>query len=297
MLVSGPIDKAHQWGPCIEISRKARLAPSQKLPRPQIPPQHHQSHHKPHHTHTTTATMPKSKRNRIIHTSVVQKKPAKERSEALFSSIHAAVDEYAHIFVFSVENMRNTYLKDVRQHFADSRIFYGKTKVMAKALGSSVEDEHAPGLAKLTKYLAGNVGLLFTNRAPEEVLEFFEGFVEVDFARAGVVATRTFTVPAGIVYSRGGEVAVEDDVQLPHSLEVMVRKWGMPTRLDKGKVVLDQEYTVCQEGKQLNSHQTALLKMFGVAMSEFKVDVQAYWSAATQSVTEVEGKDGDAMEA
>lgn len=51
MLVLGPIDKAHQWGPCIEISRKARLAPSQKLPRPQIPPQHHQSHHKPHHTH------------------------------------------------------------------------------------------------------------------------------------------------------------------------------------------------------------------------------------------------------
>ncbi|KAI5367821.1 Putative ribosomal protein L10P [Septoria linicola] len=241
--------------------------------------------------------MPKSKRNRIIHTSVVQKKPAKERSEALFSAVQAAADEYAHIFVFGVENMRNTYLKDVRQHFSDSHIFYGKTKVMAKALGSSVEDEHAPGLSKLSKYLAGNVGLLCTNRAPEEVLEFFEGFIEVDFARAGVTATRTFTIPAGIVHSRGGEVAVEDDVPLPHSLEVMVRKWGMPTRLEKGKVMLDQDFKVCQEGKELNSHQTALLKLFGVALSEFKVDVHAYWSAATQDVKEVESKDSDAMEA
>jgi mRNA turnover protein 4 len=238
--------------------------------------------------------MPKSKRSKIVHTSVVQKKPGKERSEVLFSAVQAALDTHAHIFVFGVENMRNTYLKDVRQEFADSRIFFGKTKVMAKALGSSPADEHAPGLSALAKYLTGSVGLLCTNRAPEEVLAFFEGFVQVDFARAGVPASRTFTVPAGVVHSRGGEVAPEDDIALPHSLEVTVRKWGMPTRLDKGKIMLDQEYTVCHEGKELNSHQTALLKMFGVAMAEFKVDVHAYWSAASQEVTEV--KSESAME-
>lgn len=231
--------------------------------------------------------MPKSKRSRVVHTSVVQKKASKEKSASLYAAVQTAADEYAHIFVFSVENMRNTYLKDVRQQFSDSRLFFGKTKVMAKALGSSPEDEHASGLSKLAGYLKGNVGLLCTNRAPGEVLEYFEGYVEVDFARAGISAPRTFTVPEGVVYSRGGELSAEDDVPLPHSLEVTVRKWGMPTRLDKGKIMLDQEYTVCKEGKELNSHQTALLKLFGVAMAEFKVDVQAYWSAATQNITEV----------
>jgi len=231
--------------------------------------------------------MPKSKRSRIVHTSVVQKKPSKEKSATLYAAVQAATEEYQHIFVFGVENMRNTFLKDVRQHFADSRLFFGKTKVMAKALGSSPEDEHAPGLSKLTKHLNGNVGLLCTNRKPQEIVDYFQDFVEIDFARAGNIATRTFVVPAGVVYSRGGEVPVEDDVALPHSLEVTVRKWGMPTRLDKGKVMLDQEYTVCHEGKELNSHQTALLKLFGVATAEFKVDVQAYWSAATEQVTEV----------
>lgn len=225
----------------------------------------------------------------------MQKKPSKERGVALYENVQQAVESFAHVFVFDVENMRNTYLKDVRQQFSDSRIFFGKTKVMAKALGQTRETEHAPGLWKLNGYLKGSVGLLCTNRSVEEVLSFFEEYVEVDFARAGTEAKRTVVVPAGVVYSRGGEVAVEDDVMLPHSLEVMVRKWGMPTRLDKGKVVLDQEYTICQEGRELNSHQSALLKLFGVALADFKVEILAYWSAATQEVTKVD-QDAGAME-
>lgn len=235
--------------------------------------------------------MPKSKRSKVVHTSQVQKKPAKEINAALFELVQEAVDAYAHIFVFSVDNMRNTYLKEVRQHFSDSRLFFGKTKVMAKALGLTDAEEHAPGLHKLSKYLQGSVGLLCTNREPKEILEYFEGFVEVDFARAGMPATRTFTVPAGVVYSTGGEQPAEQDVPMPHSLEATVRKWGMPTKLDKGKVVCLEDYAVCTEGKVMNSDQTALLKLFGIATAEFKVQVLAHWSSETGEVEEVEGAD------
>jgi len=110
----------------------------------------------------------------------------------------------------------------------------------------------------------------------------------VDFARAGMPASRTFTVPAGVVYSRGGEIPIEDDVPLPHSLEVTVRKWGMPTKLEKGKVTLDADHTIAEEGQEMSSHQTALLKLFGVTMAEFRVKVLAYWSASSQEVTDVE---------
>ena len=65
----------------------------------------------------------------------------------------------------------------------------------------------------------------------------------------------------------------------------------MPTRLDQGKVTLDAPYTVCKEGQVLNSHQTALLKNFGVAMADFKIDIKAYYSKKTEAVIEV-----DAME-
>ncbi|OCK76777.1 mRNA turnover protein-like protein 4 [Lepidopterella palustris CBS 459.81] len=230
--------------------------------------------------------MPKSKRAKVVHLSKTDKK-GKELSQKLFANVREAANNYQYIFVFSVENMRNTYLKEVRTEFADSRIFFGKTKVMAKALGQAASDEHLPNLSALTPHLNGNVGLFFTSQEPKNILEYFSAYSKTDFARAGIPATQTFTIPAGVVYSRGGELAAEDDIALPHSLEATVRKWGMPTKLVKGKVVLDTDYTVCKEGDMLNSHQTALLKMFGVAMADFKIDMKAYYSAATQEVTEV----------
>lgn len=158
---------------------------------------------------------------------------------------------------------------------------------MAKALGQTPADEHLPNLSALSSHLTGNVGLLFTNREPKEIIDYFSSYSETDFARAGIAATQTITVPAGVVHSRGGQIAEDEDVPLPHSLEVTVRKWGMPTKLSKGKVVLDADYTICKEGETLNSHQTALLKLFGVAMADFKLDMKAYYSSASESVTEV----------
>ncbi|KAL3423387.1 ribosomal protein L10 [Phlyctema vagabunda] len=231
--------------------------------------------------------MPKSKRAKVVHLTKVDKK-GKELTLKLFSNVRECLDQYQYCFVFSVDNMRNTYLKDVRAEFSDSRLFFGKTKVMAKALGTTPEDEYQPGTAKLSRYLAGNVGLLCTSREPESIKEYFSGLAKTDFARAGTAATRAFVIPAGIVYSMGGEIAAEDDIPMPYNLEPELRKLNVPTTLTKGKITLENDYTVCKEGQILDSRQTRLLKLFGVATADFTVDLVAYWSAATNEITEVE---------
>lgn len=146
---------------------------------------------------------------------------------------------------------------------------------MAKALGSTPEDEYQPSTHLLSKFLVGNVGLLFTNREPNSITEYFSSLSKTDFARAGTVATREFVVPAGIVYSMGGEMAAEEDVPMTHSLEPELRKLNMPTTLTKGKITLQNPYTVCREGEVLDSRQTRLLKLFGVATAEFTVQLLA----------------------
>jgi mRNA turnover protein 4 len=65
--------------------------------------------------------MPKSKRAKVIHLTKVDKK-GKELTLKLFANVRECLDQYQYCFVFSVENMRNTYLKDVRTEFADSRL-------------------------------------------------------------------------------------------------------------------------------------------------------------------------------
>ena len=178
-----------------------------------------------------------------------------------------------------------------------NRLFFAKTKIMAKALGTTPETSHLPGLSTLSRHLHGDVGLLCTPRPPSQILTHFASYSPTDFARAGTAATYTFTLPSGILHSQGGQIPEQDDTPVQHSSEPMLRKWGLPTRLEKGKVVLDEAYTVCEEGRTLDSHQTSLLKFFGVAMAEFRVRIVAYWEAEGGEVTVVpQEEEGAAME-
>ena len=113
---------------------------------------------------------------------------------------------------------------------------------MARALGHGPEDSYADNIFQLTPYLRGTVGLLFTNRTPEQLLPYLENLAgeKVDFARAGATAPRSFVVPYGTVYSTGGEVPAEHDVPLGHTLEPELRRLGMPVRMVKGRVELEQ---------------------------------------------------------
>ena len=43
------------------------------------------------------------------------------------------------------------YLKEIRHDFKDSRFFFGKNRVMAKALGTTVEEEYKEGLSAIAK--------------------------------------------------------------------------------------------------------------------------------------------------
>lgn len=187
--------------------------------------------------------------------------------------------------------------KHINQLIVDS-LFFGKTKVMAVALGHTPETEAAQNLHLLTPYLTGAVGLLFTSRTPESVTSFFDSFRPLDFARAGTVSTRSFTIPNGLVYSRAGEVPASEDEPISHTIEPALRKLGVPTRLVKGKVMLEltngeEGYLVCREGEALDSRQTTLLKMFGVATAEFHVALKAHWSRSDGEVKILEKKEGE----
>ncbi len=69
-----------------------------------------------------------------------------------------------------------------------------------------------------------------------QVKEAFDNFVHEDFARAGAKAVHDFRLTAGPLSGPAGP--------LPHTLEPQLRKFGMPTKLNKGVVELLADYTV-----------------------------------------------------
>ncbi|KAG0169839.1 mRNA turnover 4 [Apophysomyces sp. BC1034] len=209
--------------------------------------------------------MPKSRRATVVSLTKTDKK-GREGKEKLMEEIHQCVDNYSYIWVFSVKDMRNTFLKEVRNEFkSNSRFFMGKNRVMAKALGNTPEEEYKEGLAKIAQQLNNEVGLLFTDKSPEEVQQYFKEYKQPDYARSGVVATETVTIPEGPV-KRGVD-------PMPHNMEALIRSLGMPTTLKNGIVTLLSPYTICKEGDTLSTNQAHLLKLFYYQLSEFSVEL------------------------
>lgn len=209
--------------------------------------------------------MPKSKRDKKISLTKTSKKGLALKQH-IVEDIRKCVEKYNRIFLFSVQNMRNSKLKDVRSDWKDSRFFFGKNKVMALALGKSAEDEVSEGLHKLSNVLRGQCGLLFTNRAKNEVLKWMKEYGEKDYARSGFIASESIVLPEGPL------------PDFSHSIEPHMRQLGMPTALQKGVVTLIKDYEVCKPGQPLTPEQARILKLFGKTLATFRLTPLAFYS-------------------
>ncbi|XP_029908140.1 mRNA turnover protein 4 homolog isoform X1 [Myripristis murdjan] len=212
--------------------------------------------------------MPKSKRDKKISLTKTAKKGL-ELKQNLMEELRKCVDIYKNLFVFSVANMRNNKLKDIRTAWKHSRFFFGKNKVMMVALGKGQTDEYKDNLHKVSKHLRGEVGVLFTNKTKDEVQEYFSHFKEMDYARSGNKAQMDVVLDEGPLK------------QFPHSMEPQLRQLGLPTALKKGVVTLLSDHEVCKEGDILTPEQARILKLFGIEMAEFKVHIRCMWNSET----------------
>ncbi|ORZ16869.1 ribosomal protein L10-domain-containing protein [Absidia repens] len=213
--------------------------------------------------------MPKSKRSTVVSLTKTDKK-GHEGKEKLIEQIHDSVDRYEYIWVFAVKDMRNAFLKEVRNELkASSRFFMGRNRVMAKALGTTAEEEYKEGLSSIAKQLHSEVGLLFTNKSPEAIQQYFNNYTQPDYARSGNIANETVIIPEGPV-KRGVD-------PMPHNMEPLVRSLGMPTSLKNGIVTLHFPYTICRDGETLSTNQAHLLKLFYRQLAEFRVDLICYY--------------------
>lgn len=96
--------------------------------------------------------MPKSKRSKVTTLSKTPLRSTKASKHALVQDLQNEIDKYDYVWLFSVGDMRNEGLKEVRgQWRGTGRFYFGKGKVMAKALGITPETEHADQLSLLAK--------------------------------------------------------------------------------------------------------------------------------------------------
>ncbi|ESW95991.1 hypothetical protein KL942_003520 [Ogataea angusta] len=220
--------------------------------------------------------MPRSKRSKLVTLAQTDKK-GRENKTRIFDEVRAALDAHRYVWVLKLDDVRTPVLQDIRKDWTGSKLILGKRKVLEKALGETPEEEYKDNLHKLGEYIEGLIGLLFTDETPETVKAYFSAYVKSDYPRAKSKSPITFVIPEGIVYSRGGQVAEEEDVPMSHSMEPTLRnKFKMPTKIVSGKITLPEPYKVVEKGDVLDVRQALILKTFGVACADFRVEMRAY---------------------
>lgn len=231
--------------------------------------------------------MPRSKRSKLVTLAQTDKK-GRENKTRIFDEVREALDEFKYLWVLQLDDVRTPVLQDIRSDWVGSKLLLGKRRVLEKALGDNTQEEYKDNLHKVSKLCSGVPGLLFTNESPETVSAYFTAYSKADFSRAKSKSPIDFTIPEGIIYSRGGQISTEEDVPMSHSLEETLRnKYKIPTKIKSGKIYLNEPFVVCQKGDTLNVTQALILKQFGVAASEFKVKMIAYYDVETSDITKV----------
>lgn len=232
--------------------------------------------------------MPRSKRSRLVTLAQTDKK-GRENKERIFDEIREGLDNHRYVWMFFLDDVRTPVLQEIRNDWVGSKLILGKRRVLEKALGDTVEEEYKENLSKFGKLARGVTGLLFTDEEVETVTAYFTDYKRQDYSRANSRSPIDFTIPAGIIYTRGGQIPEDEDVPMSHSMEPTFRnKFKLPTKIKAGKITLDEPYHVCSKGDKLDVLQALILKTFGVAASEFKVGVKAYYDNETADIKVVD---------
>lgn len=118
--------------------------------------------------------MAKSKRNKIVPLSKVQKKNENisSKKSGLVDKVKNYLDEFQNCYVIKYKNMTNLPMQELRNYWKTSKFVIGKNKVLQVVLGKTEDDEYKLNTHKLTKFLKGNCALLFSNEDPDYVVEY-----------------------------------------------------------------------------------------------------------------------------
>jgi mRNA turnover protein 4 len=179
-----------------------------------------------------------------------------ENKQKVIEDIMGCAEEYPNVFLFSVDNMRNSTLKYIRNEWKDSRFFFGKNAIMRLGLKQAELDDD------LCEAMEGQRGLLFTKHDKDTVVDWFKDYSAEEFARSGFKATETVTLQEGPLEG------------FSHAIEPHLRKLGMPTKLDRGIVTLINEYTVCEKNQMLTPEQAKILKLMNRPLATFRVNIE-----------------------
>ncbi|KAM0675688.1 mRNA turnover and ribosome assembly protein [Gurleya vavrai] len=187
---------------------------------------------------------------------LVQKKKNSEIKDKTIQQIDTFTSKFKHLIIATSNNLRSQFIHDLRSQLTDSKILFGKKKILAKALESKLKK------VKLIEKFDSNTFLIFTNDL--KIIDKLNGSVK-GFLRSGDTTEEEIVLEAGIIKINEVDCSVDMDSRF--------RNCGVSCYVKNGKVIIDSDFTVCKKGEVLSDKKAKLLRFLGHKLGVLRIKV------------------------
>lgn len=183
-----------------------------------------------------------------------------EKKSEYFSKLRQLLGEHKSLFLVGVDNVSSQQLHEVRKALRGrATILMGKNTMVRRAFKSFISE--LPDLERLLPCIHGNLGFVFTNDDLKEVREVLLSNRVLAPARAGAVAPRSVTVPAGNTGMEPGKTS-------------FFQALGVPTKITRGTIEIVSDVEVVTEGSKVGPSEATLLNMLNISPFTYGLSVE-----------------------
>ncbi len=165
----------------------------------------------------------------------------------------------ASIFVVNVDNVGSNQMHQIRVTLRGKGVvIMGKNTMVRRAL-RSILGEH-PQFERLLPHVRGNIGFVFTNDDLKEIREIITANKVAAPARAGALAPKDVSIPAGNTGMEPGKTS-------------FFQALGIPTKIARGTIEIVSDVQVVVAGTRVGPSEATLLNMLNISPFTYGMSV------------------------
>jgi large subunit ribosomal protein L10 len=176
--------------------------------------------------------------------------------------INEFIDDYDSVGVVDITGIPSQQLQDMRRNLhGTAELRVSRNTLLVRAL-----DEGGEGLADLTDFVSGQVGLIGTNDNPFGLYQQLEASKTSAPINAGEVAPNDIVIPEGDTGVDPGPFVGE------------LQSVGANARIDEGSIKVMEDSTVLEAGGEVSSDLSNVLSELGIEPKEVGLDLRGVFA-------------------
>ncbi|KAH9994770.1 60S acidic ribosomal protein P0 [Russula vinacea] len=175
----------------------------------------------------------------------------RSQKELYFEKLKQLISNYPSIFIVNVDNVGSNQMHQIRVALRGKGVvLMGKNTMVRRALRSIIAEY--PQLERLLPHVRGNIGFVFTSSDLSEIRGIITANKVAAPARAGALAPRNVSVPAGNTGMEPGKTS-------------FFQALGIPTKIARGTIEIVSDVQVVTAGTRVGPSEATLLNMLNIS--------------------------------